>query len=295
MFHAMTVLLATCAAMPGLTRDDRYLLHALEERGVAAEPAVWEDRHRDWAAADLVLIRTTWDYSYRRDQFLAWAEGVAEETGLWNPAPLVRWNTHKRYLCELAEREVPTVPTALLPAGSEARLDALLGELGWEDAVLKAAVAQTGRYAMRTALADVASGQAHLDRLLPHEDMLIQPYLDAVEQSGEVSLVYVDGEFTHAVRKRAASGQFMVHHDYGGSERATRPTPDELRVAEQALAAVTGRTLYGRVDLVAGPDGAPLVMELELVEPELFFRYSQAAVEHLADAVEREVARAVIR
>ncbi len=125
--------------------------------------------------------------------------------------------------------------------------------------------------------------------------MLIQPYLDAVEQSGEVSLVYVDGEFTHAVRKRAASGQFMVHDDYGGSERATRPTPGELRVAGQALAAVTGRTLYGRVDLVAGPDGAPLVMELELVEPELFFRDSQAAVEHLVDAVQRELARAAIR
>lgn len=287
----MTVLLATCSAMPGLNRDDRYLLHALEERGVVVEPAVWEDPHRNWAAADLVLIRTAWDYSYRRDQFLAWAEGVAEVTRLWNPAPLVRWNTHKRYLCDLTEQEVPTVPTVLLPAGSKTRLDALLGELGWEDAVLKAAVAQTGRYAMRTTLADVARGQAHLDRLLPHEDMLIQPYLDAVEQSGEASLVFVDGEFTHAVRKRAACGQFMVHHDYGGSERATRPTPGELRVAHLAFAAVTERTLYARVDLVAGADGAPLVMELELVEPELFFSYSQAAVEQLADAVVREAGR----
>jgi glutathione synthase/RimK-type ligase-like ATP-grasp enzyme len=284
----MTVLLATCAAMPGLTRDDRYLLHALAQRGVEAEPAVWEDPHREWAAADLVLIRTAWDYSYRRDQFLEWSERVAEKTHLWNPAPLVRWNTHKRYLCELAEAGVPTVPTALLPAGSAARLDALLGEFRWEDAVIKAAVAQTGRYAMRAGPADVARGQAHLDRLLPHEDMLIQPYVESVERSGEVSLVYVDGEFTHAVRKRAASGEFMVHHDYGGTERATRPTSEESRVAGQALATLTERALYARVDLVAGADGAPLVMELELVEPELFFRYSQAAVEHLVDAVVRE-------
>ena len=287
----MTVLLATCAAMPGLTRDDRYLLQALEERGVPVEPAVWEDPHRDWGEAGLVLIRSAWDYSYRRDQFVEWSERVARHTRLWNPPALVRWNTHKSYLCDLAEGGVPTVPTLLLPAGSEPHLEWLLAERGWDDAVLKAAVAQTGRYAMRTSLLDAASGQAHLDRLVPHEDMLLQPYVDSVEGRGEVSLMYVDGEFTHAVRKRAASGEFMVHHDYGGSERATRPTADESRVAAQALAAVPERALYARVDLVGGPGGEPLVMELEVVEPELFFRFSQAAVEHLAAAVERELAR----
>jgi hypothetical protein len=254
---------------------------------------VWEDPHCDWREAELVLIRSAWDYSYRRDQFLRWADEVARVTRLWNPPALVHWNTHKGYLCDLAERQVPTVPTVLLPAGSETRLDALLAERGWDEAVLKAAVAQTGRYAMRTSRAEAARGQAHLDRIVPHEDMLVQPYTVSVEQQGEVSLMYVDGDFTHAVRKQAAGGGFMVHHDYGGSERATRPTAAESRVAARALEEVPERTLYARVDLVAGPGGKPLVMELELVEPELFFRFSQAAVEHLAAAVERELARPV--
>ena len=286
----MDVLLATCAAMPGLYADDRYVLEALLQRGLPAAPVVWEDPHAPWEECRLCVIRSTWDYSYRRDQYLAWTERVARVTRLWNPVSVVRWNTHKRYLGELADSEVATVPTALLPVGTEARLQDLLRERGWEEAVIKAAVAQTGRYALRVAAADTARGQAHLDRLLPHEDMLVQPWVPAA--GGEVSLVFVDGEFTHAVRKQAAAGEFLVHHDYGGSVRPTRPRPAQMDVAERALACVGEPLLYARVDLVPDGDGNPMVMELELVEPELYFRYSQAAVERLVSAIERELEQA---
>jgi glutathione synthase/RimK-type ligase-like ATP-grasp enzyme len=282
----MSVLLATCAALPGLYGDDRYLLDALTRRGFTAEPAVWEDPHRDWGAASLCLIRSAWDYSYRRRQFLAWAEYVAASSRLWNPLGVIRWNTHKRYLDDLAEHGVPTVPTVVLEAGAGTSLAALLAERGWTDVVIKAAVAQTGRYAMRVTPSRLAEGQAHLDRLLPHEDMLVQPWMPAVLQAGEVSLVYVDGEFTHAVRKRATGDSFLVHHDFGGSVRPTRPHATQLDIAARALAVAPEATRYARVDLVEEDAGRPVVMELELVEPELFFRYSEAAVERLVDAVE---------
>jgi glutathione synthase/RimK-type ligase-like ATP-grasp enzyme len=283
------ILLATCAAMPGLYSDDRYLLAALTERGIAAEPAVWEDARRDWSAAAACVIRSTWDYSYRRDQFVAWADHVDAQTRLWNSARIVRWNTHKQYLLDLADRHVPAVPTVLLRAGTECALEHLLERQGWRDAVVKAAVAQTGRYAMRVDAAHMEAAQGHLDRLLPYEDMLLQPYVQSVTERGEASLVFIDGEFTHAVRKLGTGGAFLVHDDYGGSVRPTRPSTTQLDVARQALAAVGEPTLYARIDLVADDAGRPMVMECEIVEPELFLRYSPAAVERFVAALERRL------
>jgi glutathione synthase/RimK-type ligase-like ATP-grasp enzyme len=284
----MTVLLVTCAAMPGLHEDDRYLLRGLRERGVSSEPAVWEDRLRDWNAASLCVIRSAWDYSYRRDAFVRWAHRVAGVAPMHNSADLVEWNTHKRYLVDLAHAGVPTVPTVVLESGNVPDVAGLLKEHGWESAVLKAAVAQTGRYAMLVTRDTLDAGQAHVERILPHEDMLLQPLIERVPERGEASLVFIDGEFTHAVRKRGTADTFMVHDDYGGSVRPTRPRRGEMAVAEAALDTLEQPPLYARVDVVR--DGErPVLMEFELVEPELFFRYSPAAVDRFLDAIQREV------
>lgn len=285
------VLLATAAALPGLHTDDRHLLHALRERGLSAEPAVWEDPHAPWDAAGLVLIRSAWDYAYRREAFVAWAERLAGRRPLWNPAPVVRWNTHKRYLLDLERAAVPVTPTELLTAGSAIDLVGLLDRRGWRSAVIKAAVGQSGRYALHVSADQPRPGQAHLDRLLPREDMLVQQFLEPVIERGEISLVFIDGELTHAVRKKGASGDFRVHDDYGGEVLASEPSGAELGAARRAMDAVEWPLLYARVDLVDDPEGQPRVMELELVEPELFFRFSPAATARLADAVVRELGR----
>jgi glutathione synthase/RimK-type ligase-like ATP-grasp enzyme len=280
----MTVALATSAALPGLAPDDRLLLRALRARGLAAEPVVWEDRHYDWAAAAVCVIRSAWDYAYRRQEFLAWVERVAAVIPLWNPAPVVVWNTHKRYLVDLAARGVPTVPTRVLPAGMHTTVRAVRQETGWGDLIIKAAVAQTGRYLLRVPGDREAEGQRHLDRLLPAEDMLAQPFLPGVTREGETSLVYVDGTFSHATRKRPAAGDFRVHDDFDGSLDPVTPSRPQRDVAEAALAAVESPVLYARVDLVPGPDG-PVVMELELVEPDLYLATAHGAAERLAAAV----------
>lgn len=285
----MDVALVTCAALPGLHADDRHLLDALRAAGVDARPVVWEDAHHDWGAARLTVMRSAWDYAFRREQFLAWADRVAGRTTLWNSARMVRWNTHKRYLCDLAERGVSVVPTVLLPAGSRVSLEALLHERGWEDAVVKAAVAQSGRYAMAVPRARRAAGQAHLERLLPFEDMLVQPHVPSVATTGERSLIFVDGQFTHAVRKRAAAGEFRVHDDYGGSVVPEEPDDAALAVARAAIAAAGEPLHYARVDVVRGGEGEPLIMEFELVEPELFLRFSPAAVAAFVACIEREL------
>jgi glutathione synthase/RimK-type ligase-like ATP-grasp enzyme len=161
--------------------------------------------------------------------------------------------------------------------------------LGWQEVVIKAAVAQSGRYAMRVSRQEVSKGQAHLDRLLPHEAMLVQPYLMAVEQQGELSVMFIDGAFTHAVRKVPAAGDFRVHEDHGGSVACVRPTSPELDTARAALDAVGEPVLYARVDIVPDMTGNPVVMELELVEPELFFERSIEAVERMVSGIRRRI------
>jgi glutathione synthase/RimK-type ligase-like ATP-grasp enzyme len=235
------------------------------------------------------VIRSAWDYAYRRPAFLEWARRVAAAIPLWNSADMVEWNTHKQYLIDLSHRGVPTVPTVVLPAGPPARLSAEMQERGWTDVILKAAVAQTGRYLLRVRPGDVSAGQRHLDRLQPHEDMLLQPFMPSVTATGEASVIFVEGTFSHAVRKQAAPGEFRVHDDYGGTVEAVRPSSEELEVASRAVSAVGEPLLYARVDVVAGPDG-PAVMELELVEPDLFFTYAGHAASRLAEAIRRRVA-----
>lgn len=278
----MPIALATAAALPGLHPDDRLLLDALRRRDVDAEPAIWEDSLYAWERADRVVIRSAWDYSWRREAFLAWADRVGER--LRNTPTVVRWNTHKRYLLDLAGAGVSVVPTVVLAAGSTVRLDAVLDEHGWDDAVVKAAVGQSGRYARRITRGDTA-GQDHAGRVLAREDLLVQPFLPGIYTTGELSVVFVGDQCSHAVRKRAAPGDFRVHDDYGGS--VTREEPDQavLALAEAALRAAGEPLLYGRVDVVHGLDGTPMVMELELVEPELFFSHAPEAAELLADAL----------
>jgi glutathione synthase/RimK-type ligase-like ATP-grasp enzyme len=281
----MDVVLATSAALPGLSADDRLLLDVLVRAGVETEPAVWEDPHYDWASARLCVIRSTWDYAYRLDQFVSWARKVGSRTTLLNPAHVVEWNTHKCYLLDLEQRGVPVVPTEVLQSGSASRLAEVLDRRGWREVIVKAAVAQTGLYLKHFKAASLDAGQAHLDRLLPHEDMLVQPYLPAVSSSGEVSLVYVDGALTHAVRKLSADGDVRVHHEFGGTVVRDAPSEEECAVAAQTFDAVNESLLYGRVDLVADETGRPVVMELELVEPDLFFRVAPDSAERLAGSI----------
>lgn len=285
----MNVALVTCSAMPGLAADDRPLLVALRRHGVAAEPMVWEDPLADWTRPSVSVIRSCWDYAWRLPAFRGWLETAARATRVENPPEVIRWNAHKHYLVDLAERGVSAVPTVVLRRGAPADLRRLLTEREWHDAVVKAAVGNSGRYARAVSLRDLEAARRYVDRLLEHEDVLVQPLIRSVTTTGELSMVYVEGRFTHAVRKRAAAGDFRVHDDYGGSVEQEDPHPAALAVAERAMAAAGAPTLYGRVDLVDGPDGEPMVMELELIEPELFLRFSPEAVERMVEAVVRRM------
>jgi hypothetical protein len=286
------VALATCRDLPELDPDDRPLAAALRARGLEVEVALWDDPDYDWGGARIVLLRSTWDYFRRLPDFLAWAERVARATTLLNPLEAVRWNLDKRYLVELAGRGAPVVPTLLLERGARVDLAALLAERGWRDFVLKPAVSADSWETYRLDADRLEEASAHLARLLPERDLLVQPFLAAVESNGERCLVFLDGRFSHAVRKNPLTrGGRWAGLPEGVPVEAER---DELDAAARVLAACPfDALLYARVDLVRGAGGEPLLLELELAEPTLFLADAPAGLERLVAALLRRLAGAV--
>ena len=247
----MQIALVTWSGLPELAADDRLLLEHLPARAVA-----WDDEAVDWNAFDAIVLRSTWDYHKRIDEFRAWIDRLdASGARLWNPPALLRWNTHKRYLIDLAARGVNVVPTILVPSGSRF--------------VTKPAVSAT---AYRTNVVENAEPS----------DLLLQPFIDEVVSGGEWSLIFFAGAFSHAVIKRTRTGDFRVQSDFGGSFERAQPDASLIADAQDVLHAVEEPWLYARVDGVVR-DGRLLLMELEMTEPSLFL--DAAAAARFADAI----------
>ena len=279
------VALATAAVARGLDDDMAPLAEALDRRGIDHRVLDWDDPAADWASFGLVVVRSVWDYTRRPAEFLAWADRVAGLTLLANPPAALRWSADKRYLADLARAGVPVVPTAFAAPGEA---------MDWPDAaavVVKPAVSAGSLDTERYPAARRPEAQAHVDRLhRAGRVAMAQPYLDAVEERGETAIVHLDGALSHVVRKGpmlvpglATVAGLFVEEDV----RPAEATADEVSLAERALAAAPGdgSLLYARADLVPGADGAPVVLELELVEPSLFLDHGEGAVDRLAAAV----------
>ena len=292
------VILATASRLPRVDDDDGPLHAALAAQGVSARTLAWDDPGVDWGRARACVIRSTWNYVHHHAAFLAWAERCAAVTALWNPLAIIRWNSHKRYLVDLAHARLPVVPTRLVERGQSFDLGALAS--AWAgDVVVKPAISAGSLDTRRVARADLATvGANHLGALVAAGDALVQPFLTSVEGYGERALVWIDGALTHAVRK---SPRFA-----GDPQRisaAVPIAPDEAALAEAAIdwvvrtiatpAAATTTSppplLYARVDLARDQQDRPCLMELELVEPSLFLDRSPVARGRLAAAIKRLV------
>jgi glutathione synthase/RimK-type ligase-like ATP-grasp enzyme len=286
-----SVALVTCTRLPpGLDAGfvasvDQPLVDALVARGVEVARPGWRDGGVDWAGFAVAVVRTTWDYRWDRDAFVDWAAATGALTTLVNPPDVLRWNTHKSYLLELEERGAPVVPTAWLGAGDTIDLAALLRARGWGSAVVKPAVGAGSEGLWRVDADDVDAGAAHLDALLAAGDALVQPYLPAVEERGELSVVVVDGQVTHAVRKIPGNGDFRVQREFGARAVVERPSEDAARLARWVVEATGADLLFARVDLLEDDDGALQVTELEATEPDLYLVLAPEAAARLADAI----------
>jgi glutathione synthase/RimK-type ligase-like ATP-grasp enzyme len=284
----MKVALVTCSTLPEWEKDDRPLARAFEALGVGVVEPAWDDAAFSFGAVDAALLRTTWDYVPRKDAFVAWARATSRATRLFNGADVVAWNLDKSYLAELAARGAPVAPTDRVEAGDADGLVRRLRERKWPRAFLKPVVGASAIDTLRFDVdrAGVEAAVAHV-RARASAAFLLQPYFDSVERRGETSLVYFDGVLSHAVVKTPPPGDYRVQDDYGATDAPHRPDEAEIEVARRALSAVPfdGPLLYARVDLLRDADDRPTLVELELVEPSLFFRHDAAAAPRLAKAL----------
>lgn len=261
----MRLALVTCRELSTPIAEDLILIEALESMGAQVKLAVWDDPSVDWASYEMAVLRTAWDYHLKFELFTAWLVSAENATRVVNSPNLIRWNWKKSYLLELAEKGVPVVETMYFSIGSACHL-----QIGSDSpVVIKPAIGAT---AYRTQVFDPAQrleAKDHFNTLLAEGDVMIQPYLSEIETEGEISLVFFGGKFSHAARKYPAMGDYRVQTEHGGRSIPVEPTSRELAVAERAIAATPEVPVYARVDLVGIEE--PKLIELEMIEPELFF------------------------
>ena len=288
-----SIALVTAVAARHLDEDLPPLESALRNAGAKVTVAEW-DRPHDWSRSDIALLRSTWDYTQRLPEFFAWARKVAGKTTLLNPLPVVKWNSDKHYLRNLADKGVSTVPSSFIEPGENAhlRIADLLSDPAVNEFVVKPSVGAGSRDAQRFGREEQEDAARHASRMLMEKrSVLLQPYLGKVDEHGETALMYFEGEFSHAIRK----GPLLKRKEgptteLFAKEAITARVPDaaELDVAARALQALPFETpLYARVDLIRDQQGEPVVLELELIEPSLFFPYSAGSAEKFAAAVVR--------
>ncbi len=282
------VALVTAREALALDEDLPVLAASLGDIGVSSSIVTWDDESTDWSEFDAAVIRSPWDYVPRREEFCAWADAVGEATPLWNGPAVVRWTTDKHYLGELAGAGFAVVPTQFVdPPAAGSDVDLPLSEF-----VIKPTVGAGSKDAARYHPDDTDVARRHLDGLLGRgASAMIQPYLAAVDEMGETALVYVDGAFSHAMRKGPllTRGIAPIEGLFAEEDMRPRPaSPAERALGDRVMAwigAQFGSLLYARVDLVPGPGGFPLVLELELCEPSLFLPHEPGAADRLAQAI----------
>lgn len=271
--------------LANILNDDGLLQSALSRRGLSSVRVDWADPLVDWSSFRCAVFRTTWDYYERLPEFMEWLARVERQTRLCNSPSTVRWNSDKHYLADLAACGIPVVPSRFVERGSTATLLELLDETGWREAVIKPCVSGTARHTYRVEPRTAGDVDAKVRELLAAESLILQPFQQDIVDRGEDSLMVINGRFTHAVRKVPKAGDFRVQDDHGGTAYPYQPTEDQIELAERAVAACKHPASYGRVDLVRDNLGAHAVMELELIEPELWLRNHPPAASALAETI----------
>jgi len=286
------IALATAVAATGQDEDMPALLHACARAGLQAQALAWDDPTVSWQRFDAVLLRSTWDYTERLPEFLDWCARVDRETILLNPLPVLRWNTDKHYLAELAARGVATIPGSFVEPDMEPlpSLQAFLASHAEAaEFVVKPAVGAGSKDTQRYRRGQEFAAANHVARLIDAgRSALLQPYLPSVDRDGETALLFFDGVFSHAIRKGP-----LLRPDEGATDAlfaAESITPrtageDEKKLAAEVLAAMAAHLRldaplpYARVDLIRDQDGSPRLLELELCEPSLFFEHAPGSAE----------------
>lgn len=268
-----------------ILEDDRLVREALERKGLTVARTHWDNPDYDWTKTKLAVFRTTWDYFDRYAEFSKWLDQVNTQTKLVNPLSLIRWNIDKHYLRDLEQQGIRIPPTVFIEPGDQRRLAEIITPTGWADCILKPAISGAARHTYRLNRENISAHEEIFQQLIAHESMLLQEFQNPVLEKGEVAFMLFGGKYSHAVLKKAKPGDFRVQDDFGGTVHDYKPTNQEIKFAERVVAYCKPAPAYARVDVIWNNQHELCVSELELIEPELWFRKHHAAAELFAEAL----------
>ena len=278
-----SVALITDQKTAGLTPDDQALLPHFKKRGADVHAECWDSKHTAWKDYDLCILRSTWDYHFRYQEFLSWLDDLqSRNVNLWNSVHTVKWNGNKSYLSMLKAKGVPIVPTFTVNQGVRANLGAILNDKDWDDVVLKPTVSAAANRTYRVKRSNSDKHQTEFESIVQESGALIQPYLKEIETTGEYSFMFFGGDYSHAVLKKPSAGDFRSQELHGGTSESTAPEAWMIEEAAKVLRAVEEDLLYARVDMIRTGDHM-LLVELELTEPSLFFEFGPGSPERFAN------------
>ena len=270
--------IATYDKLPNLTENDRLLVPLFEEKGFDVHVKIWDDEEVNWHAYDLVLIRSTWDYYLKPEAFKTWVtQFISSKTKLINAPEVVLHNSHKFYLKELSERGVNIIPT--LFSSEKITLETIKP---WVKVVIKPAVSAGSH---ETEVFETSNlSQEKIDGKIGHGDWLIQPFLEEIQEAGEISMLFFGGNFSHAIQKVPKSGDFRVQKQFGAQYLKYEPSDDLIFIAKNIVEITGKKSIYARIDGVMTPNGF-LLMEVEMIEPDLFFEYAPEGPNRFVETV----------
>ena len=268
-----------------VVKEDFLLIGALEQLGLTTARVDWNDKNFNWSSSRFAVFRSTWDYFYHFKKFKNWLNKANKLIHFINPIELILWNLDKHYLMDLAEHEINIPETVFIEANERTSLTELFERTGWKEAILKPAISGTARHTYRLTTDDLTNHEEQFQQLIAVESMLLQQFQKSILRRGEISLVFLAGTYSHAVIKKARAGDFRVQNNFGGTVQLYKPTKNEILLAIKCLSVCPSMPLYARVDIIDDNLGQPAIAELELIEPELWFRLKPKAANDMAAAI----------
>ncbi|NBR07453.1 MAG: hypothetical protein EBT92_17055 [Planctomycetes bacterium] len=272
-----------------ILEDDGLLQKALEHEGLSSARLDWSRKDVDWSQYKCAVFRTTWDYFDRFEEFSQWLNAISHQTKLCNPYSTIKWNMDKHYLKDLESKGIPVTPSQFIEKGSKINIGDEISKSGWKELVIKPCVSGAARHTYRVNKLNAKKVEAVVNELLAQESFVYQPFLESILTQGEDTLMVFDGKYSHAIRKLAKPGDFRVQDDHGGTVHEYQPDTEQIEFAEKAMAVCSPLPSYGRVDMVRDNQGKLALMELEMIEPELWLRKHPPSANLFARSIARVV------
>ena len=278
--------LETNAYISNVLREDELVINALEGKDLSVIKKDWNDPNFNWNNTRSVLFRSTWDYFDNFEQFKKWFDKTRNTCLMINSSETIEWNLDKHYLLDLQKHQIPIPNSEFIKRGSSVDLSLLMQEKNWNEIVVKPTISGAAKNTYRLKKEDINLFNSTWKKLIYQEDFIVQEFQNNVITKGEVAMMVIGGKYTHAVLKKAKEGDFRVQDDFGGSIAKYSPSEKMVKLAEQCTRIISPIPSYARVDIIWDNSGDLAVSELELIEPELWFRLNPNAAQKLAEHVD---------